>query len=170
MSKRRSKTRREGRKTKRDRNRFQKQRPVPKAVLDALADMRHGASMSRAAHDNGVSPRTIKRHVGSALVQDRPGARIRATKADRFLRYLVVPGPYGPMEITVRGSKTASQFANYKAAVNRFLRGDRDAMAAWHGKKIAGIELITAGGTLKSLADKGLLPYSLYRSFSGATR
>jgi hypothetical protein len=57
--------------------------------------------------------------------------------------------------------------SKYKAAVNRFLRGDRDGMAEWHGKKIAGVELVTAGNTLKSLADKGLLPYSLYRSFSG---
>ena len=37
----------------------------------------------------------------------------------------------------------------------------------WHGKKIAGVELITAGRTLKGLAEKDLLPYSLYRSFSG---
>jgi hypothetical protein len=82
----------------------------------------------------------------------------------------VIPGPDGPREVSVRGSKTASRFAKYKADVNRFLRGDRDALSAWHGKKIAGIELITAGSTLKNLADKGLLPYSLYRSFSGGTR
>jgi hypothetical protein len=139
-------------------------------VLSALSAMRHGATLTRAARENGVTPRTVKRYVGTALVQDRPGGRIRATKEDSLVRYLVIPGPSGPMEITVRGSKIATQFAHYKAAVNRFLRGDRDAMAAWHGKKISGIELITAGNTLKSLADRGLLPYSLYRSFSGGAR
>ena len=138
--------------------------------LAALASIRRGATLSRAARENGVTPRTIKRYVGSALVQGRRGGRIRAAKADRLVRYLVIPGPYGPVEITVRGSKTASEFAKYKAAVNRFLRGDHDALAAWHGKKIAGIELVTAGNTLKSLADKGLLPYSLYRSFAGGGR
>jgi hypothetical protein len=71
------------------------------------------------------------------------------------------------MEIEVRGSKVASEFAKYKAAVNRFLRGERNALADWHGKKIAGIELITAGNTLKGLAQRDLLPYSLYRSLSG---
>ena len=136
-------------------------------ALAALRSVRHGATLSRAAHDNGVTTRTMWRYVGRELVQDRQGGRIRATKSDRLVRYLVIPGPDGPREITVRGSKTASEFARYKAAVNRFLRGDRDALAAWHGKKIAGIELITAGNTLKSLAEKGLLPYSLYRSFSG---
>ncbi len=122
--------------------------------LAALSAIRRGTTLSQAARENGVTTRTIKRYVGTALVQGRPGGRIRATKADRLIRYLVIPGPHGPMEITVRGSKTARESAKYKAAINRFLRGDRDAMAAWHGKKIAGIELITAGSTLKNLADK----------------
>jgi len=139
-------------------------------ALAALRSVRHGATLSRAAHDNGVTTRTMWRYVGRELIQNRQGGRIRATKSDRLVRHLVIPGPEGPREITIRGSRTASEFARYKVAVNRFLRGDRDALAAWHGKKIAGIELITAGNTLKSLAEKGLLPYSLYRSFSGGAR
>lgn len=135
--------------------------------LHALAQMRHGASISRAARDNGVTVRTMKRYVGSALSQDRRGARIRTTKSDRLVRYLEIPGPHGPIEITARGSKQATEVARYKAAVNRFLAGDPDALASWHGKKIAGVELITAGNTLKGLAQKELLPYSLYRSLSG---
>jgi hypothetical protein len=136
-------------------------------ALHALADMRHGASLRQAARDNGVTVRTIKEYVGRALLQDRPGGRIRATKSDRLVRYLQIPGPYGRIEIKVHGSKEASDAASYKAAVNKFLRGDRNALAPWHGKKIAGVELITAGPSLKSLADKDLLPYSLYRSLSG---
>ncbi|MGH9515922.1 MAG: hypothetical protein ACRD3P_09630 [Terriglobales bacterium] len=100
-------------------------------------------------------------------MQDRRGGRIRAAKSDRLVRNLQIPGPAGPVEIKVRGSKTASEVAKYKAAVNRFLRGDRNALANWHGKKIAGIDLITAESTLKSLAVKDLLPYSLYRSIIG---
>src|ERR1019366_7349115 len=136
-------------------------------ALNALADMRHGALISHAAQDNGVSQRTIKRYVGGALLQNRPGGRIRATKSDRLVRYLQIPGPHGPIDITAHGSKEASQAARYKAAVNRFLGGDLKALAPWHGKKIAGVELITAGITLKGLAQKEFLPYSLYRSFSG---
>jgi len=135
--------------------------------LHALAQMRHGASISRAARDNGVTVRTMKRYLRSALSQDRQGARIRATKSDRLVRYLEIPGPQGPIEITARGSKQATEVARYKAAVNRFLSGDLNALASWHGKRIAGVELITAGSTLKGLAQKELLPYSLYRSLSG---
>lgn len=135
--------------------------------IRALWDIRHGSSSSQAAHDNRVTIRTIKKYVGAALLQARPGGRIRATKSDRYVRYLQVPGVHGPIEITAHGSKEASEIARYKAAVNRFLGGDLGALGSWHGKKIAGFELITAGGTLKSLAQKELLPYSLYRALSG---
>ena len=136
-------------------------------ALKALYAMRHGDTLSRAARDNGVTIRTIKRYAASALVQDRPGARIRATKNDRLVRYLQIPGPDGPRDVTARGSKEASQFANYKAAINRLLRGDRNAMAPWHEKKIGGIPLVTDTETLVDQARKELLPYSLYRSLAG---
>lgn len=133
----------------------------------ALTAMRHGASISRAGRENGITPRTIKRHVGAALRQDRPGGRIRAMKSDKLIRHLQIPGPNGPIEITAGGSKQATEISRYKAAVNRFLAGDAKALAPWRGKKIAGVELVTEKETLKSLAHKDLLPYSLYRSLSG---
>src|SRR4051812_21084450 len=61
-------------------------------ALKALWAMRQGESLSQAARDNGVTTRTVKRYVGSALIQDRPGGRIRATKNDRLVRYLQIPG------------------------------------------------------------------------------
>ena len=136
-------------------------------ALHALADMRHGASPSQAARDNGVALRTIKKYVGRALVQDRPGARLRASKTDRLVRYVQIPSLFGPVEIKVRGSKQASDAAKYNAAVSRFLRGDLNALAPWHGKKIGSVELITASSALKGLAQKELLPHSLYRALSG---
>ncbi|SRR6266446_370519 len=136
-------------------------------ALHALADMRQGASSSEAARDNGVTIRTIKKYAGSALLQDRAGGRIRATKSDRLVRYVQIPGPFGPIEISARGSREASDAAKYGAAVNRYLRGDLKALAPWHGKKIGGIELITAGPALKGLAQEELLPHSLYRALSG---
>lgn len=123
--------------------------------------------MDQAARDNGVTIRTIKKYVGSALVQDRPGGRLRATTSDRLVRYVQIPGPFGPVEIRVRGSKQASDAAKYDAAVNRYLRGDLNALAPWHGKKIGGVELITAGFAIKGLAQKELLPHSVYRALSG---
>jgi hypothetical protein len=136
-------------------------------ALKALWSIRQGDSLSKAARDNGVTARTIKRYAGSALVQDRPGGRIRATKSDRLVRYLQIPGPNGPRDVNARGSKVAAEFAKYKAAVNRLLAGDRDALKDWHGKKIAGIPLITDTKTLVEQAHQEMLPYSLYRSLAG---
>jgi hypothetical protein len=133
----------------------------------ALSAMRRGTTLSRAAKENGVSPRTVKGYAGSALIQKHTGGRIRATKNDQLIRYLQIPGRFGPVDITVRGSAAASEFARYKAAVNRLLRGDADAMAEWYGKKIQGIELITSSDALIRLAHKDLLPYALYRSLAG---
>jgi hypothetical protein len=135
--------------------------------LKTLWAVRQGEIFSKAARYNGVTTRTVRRYVGSALVQDRPGGRIRATKSDRLVRYLQIPGPDGPREITARGSKVASEFARYKADVNRLLRGDRHAMDKWKGRKIAGVELVTDPKTLIEQARKDLLPYSIYRSLSG---
>jgi hypothetical protein len=129
--------------------------------------IRHGIPAYRAARENGVSLRTIKQRAGKDLAQDRPGARIRAKKNDLLLRYLEIPGPDGPVEIAVRGLKAAREVAKYKAAVNRFLRGDRNALDGWKGKKIAGLALITDARILADQADKGLLPHALYRSFAG---
>jgi hypothetical protein len=136
-------------------------------AFDALRAMRGGDSLFKAARENGLTIRTVKRYVGSELVQDRPGGRIRATKSDRLLRPLQIPGLDGPRDIEVRGSKTAARFAKYKASINRLLRGDRNAMSEWHGKKIAGIELITDPKILVEQARREILPYSLYRSLSG---
>jgi hypothetical protein len=147
--------------------RSERQKEARTRALHALAAMRHGVSISHAARDNGVTPRTIRRYAGSALVQDRPGGRIRATKSDRLVRYLQIPGPNGPKDVTVHGSKAASEFANYKAAINRMLRGDQHALDRWHGKTIQDIQLITDTKTLVQQARKEILPYSLYRSLGG---
>jgi hypothetical protein len=147
--------------------RSERQKEARTRALHALAAMRQGASISKAGRENGVTSRTIKRYAGSALVQDRPGGRIRATKSDRLVRYLQIPRPDGPKDVTVRGSKAASEFANYKAAINRLLRGDRHALDRWHGKTIQGIPLITDTKILVEQARKEILPYSLYRSLAG---
>ena len=110
-----------------------------------------------------------------ALVQDRPGGRIRATKSDRLVRYVQIPGPFGPVEIEVRGSKQASDAAKYDAAVKQnFLRGDLKALAPWHGKTIGGVELITASprskGSLKRVTSAFSLPRALRRCCMSAVR
>lgn len=133
----------------------------------ALADARRGAPLLQALRDNGVALRTFKKYLGSEIRQDRRGGRIRVTKNDRRVRYLHLPGLYGPVDVDAHGWREARRAAQYKAAVNRFLGGNLKALDRWKGKKIAGVELITDPQTLKGLAKDQLLPYALYRSLSG---
>src|SRR5579863_9691473 len=58
-----------------------------KRALHALTAIRHGASLAEAAKAEGVSQRTIRKYVGSALRQDHVGGRIRAVATDRLTRY-----------------------------------------------------------------------------------
>lgn len=133
----------------------------------ALADARHGVPLSQALRDNGVTLRTFKKYLGSEIRQSRPGGRISVTKTDRHIRDLQLPGLQGPIALDAHGWAEARRAARYKAAVNRFLAGDLKALKRWKGKKIAGVQLITDPETLKRLAQDDLLPYALYRSFSG---
>jgi len=136
-------------------------------ALHVWRDMQRGTSFSVAARNNGIKVGTARKYLGAALRQDRPGGRIYATKSHRLVTYLQIPGKHGAIEITAHGSREATEIARYKAAVNRFLAGDSKALAPWHGRKIAGVELITDGRTLKDLTQNDALPYSLYRSLSG---
>src|SRR5713226_5365592 len=85
-------------------------------ALHALTAIRHGASLTEAAKGEAVSQRTIRKYVGLALRQGHVGGRIRAVPRDRFTRYLQIPGPDGPIQVTVKGSKEATELAAYVSA------------------------------------------------------
>jgi len=136
-------------------------------AIHALRDMRRGVSPTQSLRNNGVTLRTFKKYLASEIRQDRPGGRINVTKGDRRVRYLQLPGLHGPIDTDTHGSREASRAAKYKADVTRALGGDVKALNPWKGKRIAGVELITDLETLKRLAQDQLLPYALYRSFSG---
>jgi len=56
--------------------------------------------------------------------------------------------------------------SQYLRDVGRFFRGHRNALAGWHGKTIAGVQLVTAGRTLVAI-EPALSDFSLYRALNG---
>jgi hypothetical protein len=137
-------------------------------ALHALTAIRHGASLAEAAKAEGVSQRTIRKYVGSALRQDHLGGRIRALPSDRFTRHLQIPGPDGPIQVTVKGSKEASELAAYVSARAAFLRsGDESALRRFEGKKIGGHTLVTDTKVLTEQAEQGESFDQLYSSLVG---
>jgi len=138
-------------------------------ALHALTAIRRGTSLAEAAKSEGVSQRTILKYVGSALRQDHAGGRIRAVPRDRFTRHLQIPGPDGPIQITVKGNKEATELAAYVSARAAFLRsGDESALRRFLGKKIGGHILVTDPKLLTAQAEQGESFDQLYSSLVGS--
>ena len=136
-------------------------------ALHVLAAMRRNPSLSlsRASKQEGVKSDTVKRYFRSALKKSH--GKILVKNSDRYQATLYVPDRHGnAVPVTTRSSKERRQVSEYLRDLGRYLRGDRTALSKWHGKKIAGVELLTAGRTIVSI-EPALSDFSLYRSFNG---
>jgi len=136
-------------------------------ALHVLSAMRHDSTLSltRAAKLEGIKPATVWKYFPSALTKS--GGRFRATKTDRYSATLYVPDANGnSIPVNTRSSKERNQVSQYLRDLGRYLRGNRSALARWQGKKIAGVELVTAGSAIKSI-EPALSDFSLYRTYNG---
>lgn len=80
---------------------------------------------------------------------------------------MYVPDARGnPVPVPTKSSKERTQISAYLRDIGRFLRGNKSAMAKWHGKRIAGMELVTASRTLISI-EAQLSDFSIYNAFNG---
>jgi hypothetical protein len=135
--------------------------------LHALAAMRHDPSLSltHAGRLHGVKGQTIKKYFPSAL--RKLNGKFRATKSDRYTATLYVPDTQGnAIPVKTRSSKEREELGQYLRDLGRYLRGNRDALATWHGRKVGGVELVTAGRTIVDI-EPALSDFSLYRAFNG---
>ncbi len=136
-------------------------------ALHVLAAMRHDPklSLTHAARLQGVKVETVKKYLPSAL--DKAKGKFRATKSDRYAATLYVPDAHGnSVAVKTRSSKDREALGQYLRDLGRYLRGNRDALAAWHGKKVAGVELLTTGRAIVAI-EPALSDFSLYRAFNG---
>jgi hypothetical protein len=107
----------------------------------------------------------VKKYFGSSL--DKVNGHWRVRKSDRFRETMYVPDRSGnPVPVHTRCSKERTQVSAYVRDIGRFLRGDKHAMAKWHGKRIAGVELVTASRTLIGIESQ-LSDFSIYNAFNG---
>jgi hypothetical protein len=139
-------------------------------AFHTIARMRHdGLSIEAASREEGTTPATVRKYLPAALRRSKAGRWV-ATKSDRYIRLLSLPGAHGPVMVRARGSKDAQFASAYLASLNRWTRtGKPYELAPFHGKKIGKFELITASRTLKALGDAGLLQIdSLYAALKDA--
>lgn len=134
--------------------------------LHVLAAMRDdpSLSLSHAARLEGVKPEVIKKYFPSAL--EKSNGKYRVTKSDRYRATLYVPDAEGnSVGVKTKSSKDREALGLYLRDLGRYLRGDLNALSAWHGKKIAGVELVTDSRALVAI-EPALSDFSLYRTFN----
>jgi hypothetical protein len=114
---------------------------------------RTGASLSAAAREEHIDPRTVRKYVKGDL-----RGRGQPTKSDRRYRNMMIPTTLGNTPVRVRGSRQASQLGRYMSAVSTYLRtGDMEQLAEFDGKSIGEHILIADPDILSSLAQAGAL-------------
>jgi len=133
-------------------------RAAQNRALHVLARMRRtGETLTAAAREEHIDPRTVCKYLGPELRGLREG-RTQPTKVDRRRRGMLVPTLLGNVPETIRGSKQASLLGRYMSAVGYFLRtGNAKRLKEFEGRSIAGHLLITDPETLTSLAQAGAL-------------
>ena len=133
-------------------------RAAQNRALHVLARMRRtGETLTAAAREEHIDPRTVRKYLGPELRGLREG-RTQPTKVDRRRRGMLVPTLLGNVPETIRGSKQASLLGRYMSAVGYFLRtGKAKRLKEFEGRSIAGHLLITDPETLTSLAQAGAL-------------
>ena len=136
-------------------------------AFHVLAAMRDDPTLSltHAAKLEGVKLETVKKYFPSAL--ENTNGKYRARKSDRYMATLYVPDAQGnPVAVKTRSSKDREALGQYLRDLGRYLRGDRDALSRWRGKKIAGVELVTDERAIMAM-EPALSDFSLYRAFKG---
>jgi hypothetical protein len=127
-------------------------------ALRVLARMRRtGETLTLAAREERIDPRTVRKHIGAELKGKEEG-RALPTKTDRRRRNMLIPTSQGTEPVKIRGSEDASRLGRYMWAVGQYLKtGDTDALQEFDGQSIAGHRLITDPSTLNHLAEAGSL-------------
>lgn len=125
----------------------------------AINRVRRGEStnISSAARAAGTTLKTIRELLSSALLQDRPGGRIRVKASDRYSAKVQVLTNQGALSATARGSRERELAGQHRATYLRVLQGKEppSALRRYRGEKIGGHELISNYELLLSFAQAG---------------
>ncbi len=107
----------------------------------------------------GTTVRAMRKLTPGALIQDRPGGRIRVKASDRYSARVQLLTSEGSLTVTARGSHQRELAGQHRATVIRVLRGTDPAMALeqFRGKKVGGHELISDYELLSSFAQAGIV-------------
>jgi len=116
--------------------------------IHVLSDLRRDPNLTvtHAAANREVSLRSIWKHIGSELKQDRPGGRIRVTKSDRLRATLHIPSmkPDVLIPIQTKSSRERYLVGEWFASIKEAAGGDFDRLNKFpKSAVIGGVQLPT---------------------------
>jgi len=139
-------------------NRRQGKKDTYNRALHVLARMRRtDETLTAAAREEHIDPRTVRKYVGAEL-RGITNGEVQPTKADRRVRNMLIPIENGVTPASIHGSRQASQLGRYMSVVGKYLTtGDTRGLEEFEGQTIAGHQLIVDPDVLSSLAQAGAL-------------
>ena len=159
------KTKRSIRPTARDKATYQR-------ALALLSDLRRGVgSYGELLRKHGLRGRTAHKYLGRDLLGGTRGKPVRASKADRRVRELMFPKPFGDVLVRTRSSRDATKLSEFFHDREVLLRGElnvEDFEAKWRGVHVAGQELFADAAEIFRMANADALKLeNLYASTGG---
>jgi hypothetical protein len=146
---------------KADRRLSPRQQAEQVRVFAALNRVRRkeAKSVTGAARVEGTTVRAMRKLTPDALIQDRPGGRIRVKASDRYSARVQLLTSEGSLTVTAHGSRQRELAGQHRATVIRVLQGTDPALALeqFRGKKVGGYELISDYELLSSFAQAGIV-------------
>jgi hypothetical protein len=136
-------------------------------VREVLSLMRErGFSLTGAARETKIDPRTVLRHAKAAF-RKRADGKYAAKKYDRLARTVNFPTAKGPTALTIRDSRTVSTIARYWSAVHLYLNtGDATLLRTFRRKSVrvgkVAYEFITDPALVKRLGHAGEVPFEQF--------
>lgn len=141
--------------------------------LAVLAEVRRGESFNKAARQEHIKPKTVLRHVGTALYRSGPNKPWKATKTDRIPAKMTILTEQGPIFVVVRSSVERTRLSRYDIALRRWRAAEDGAeqeLLTFKGQTVAGYELITDPDVLIRLEEGGGLDFDeFYASVGGGS-
>ena len=127
-------------------------------TLHVLSDLRRDPKLtvSQAARNREVSPRSIRKYIGSQLRQERPGGKLRVTKSDRLRATLHIPStkPDVLIPIHTKSSKERYLVGEWFASIKEAGRGDFSRLNRFpKGTHIGGVRLPTGAYEVQRILE-----------------
>jgi len=145
-----------------------RQQEVRVRSLAAINRVRRGQSktLSAAARAERTTVRSIRQNLPAALIQGRPGRRIRVKAGDPYSQLVEIMTDSGPLDVSARGSRQRELAGRHRSVAIRVLGGKLppSALEEFRGAKVGGHELLSDPDRLFEIGKRGLPLDALYVS------